>query len=286
MKRVLSFILAFVLVAGMGTSAYAATSIKNTIKDSITSVETTNSKGPSASDIKAVGDDDVIQMPKNSSYLENYEYMYINAPEEGLSVYAYKIPTVNKGDSNNMPFAYHGSSVTVLAVEGDFACILYCSDKNELHTAWVSKDNLTSVYPGESYSVGKFYSEYTKKPYSIVMPKVKWSNFNFVGTESKYTELVGADVRPPCFSITVEYQVISRNGIREAYGEREVYLNDGDGWVSVGTFDVNKNFDPVRFTVNFNKPVEIKAVAVIPTDLSKQGFIYRQCVVDMYCVEE
>ena len=266
------------LAAGMGLSA-SADSINNTIKG----------KGSAAAAEKSPDEDimallkkcGVEQMPKTSSYLDEYTSMYMDSGSAD-GAYAYKKPDAKAGTVANI---YQGVSVQVVAVEGDWACVVFYNSDNNKKAGWAYIENLSSKYPGETVKFGKMAGEDGDLLVGM-KPEVEWSSFNFVDTKTKYT-LVGEPwCDQPCSAIIFDYQVTSRNGVKKAYGERDVYVNGGEGWEYVGSFEVEDDFAPVRCEIYFEEPTIIKAIASIPVDTSAENFIFRQAIENIYYMLE
>ncbi|MBR1456616.1 MAG: hypothetical protein IJ594_05595, partial [Oscillospiraceae bacterium] len=281
-RKLIATLCVLALIASLPVSSFAdgaglASSqqhyVKNQIKGSGSggglSTSTSNASGPSAKDITATGDNKTIVMPDVSSYLSDYAVMYINAGK-GHSVYAHKQPGT-KNNEKYMPFAYHGSQVTVLAQQNGFSCVLYHSDDNALHAAWVVSDYLSWDYPGVTEYVGP--SVY----YNVLVdePAVSWSKESFVGSKQKFTLL--KEPIDDCVAFTLDYQVIARNGAetKEVLGPRTVYVNDGDGWIEIGQFDYSK-LGPVHVIVTLEEEMTIAAVATVASCSKPNQFQFRQ----------
>ncbi|MBQ1236082.1 MAG: hypothetical protein IIX72_03830, partial [Oscillospiraceae bacterium] len=234
--------------------------------------------GPSENDIIAIGFDGQIKMPHEAYYLDDYEYAFIYDSEFGLNVRVFINPDNGIDKSNMQPRAWHGSKVTLLAKRQDFYCIIYYTNENRICAGWVHEDKLRSVYPGDWYGKGQRNAELFEGEYYMVRPEVEWSEDFYVDTNTKYSRVWSPG---PSIGMTLEYQVIGRNG-KIADGGRDVFINLGDDWRYIGSFEVNKELDPVRYTIYFNYPVLVKAVAVLPQDMSQQGFDFRLCVEDYY----
>ncbi len=237
------------------------------------------SSGPSVADIQITGEQSKIVLPANSEYLRDYQLMYIYAPK-GNYVYVRRAPDSTSTErADLMPNGYDGTEAIVLATNRtcDTSCILYLSSDNRVHAGWIANEYLSSIYMRQIYTCGQFASQYATEFLGWV--SADWSAFNFVGTSTRFTE-----TDQPIYnvlSLTIDYQIYSRNGVDHAYGGRDVYVNDGSGWFQAGSFEVNKNFDSVHYVINFNFPVTIQAVACIPQDLSTQGFLFNQFIVDV-----
>ena len=102
----------------------------------------TSTKTPSKDDIVALGEN--VVHPQNSSYLSEYETMYVKS-EKGHSIYVYFAPKVSE-DNRRSYFAYEGDQVTVLARENGFSCVLFPDSYGNMHVGWVNSKHLVYVY--------------------------------------------------------------------------------------------------------------------------------------------
>lgn len=219
-----------------------------------------------------------IERPGGNDFFSAPFSMYVDAPK-GHSVYVYDYWSFN--EANRFDAAFHGSRVIVLAEHGEFYCILYHTQNNELKAAWVNSENLVSYYPGNTASLGRGYS--TPRLVNVGDPDVKWSRESFVGTKRKYTVLNQAVNN--VVSFTLDYQVTARNGSQsyEVTGSRDVYVNDGSGWVYVGSFDYTDHHSPIHVTINLDQPSTLAAVATVPNCADPNTFVFRQSVLDVMC---
>jgi len=238
--------------------------------------------GPSENDIIAMGYEGQIKMPHEAYYLDDYEYAFVFDADYGLNVRVYRNPDDGICQGNLLPVAWHGSEVTLLAKRHDFYCITYYTNDNVLCAGWVHEDDLCSSYPGDWYGVGARNAELFAGDYYMVRPEVEWSEDFYVDSYTRYSRVWSPG---NVTAMTLEYQVIGRND-KKADGGRDVYINLGDGWRYIGSFQVNEELDPVRYTIYFNYPVLVKAVAVLPQDMSQQGFDFRLSVSNMFYVLE
>ncbi|MBQ2960322.1 MAG: hypothetical protein IJE09_03755 [Oscillospiraceae bacterium] len=251
--------------------------------DTVTSASPSGSgydPGPNENDIIGAGFEGQIKMPHPAYFLDDYEYAFIFDKNYGLNVRVYRNPDDGMCEGNLLPVAWHGSEVTLLAKRHDFYCIIYHTNDNAMCIGWVHEDNLCSNYPGDWYGVGERNEELFDGDYYMVRPEVEWSEDFYVDSYTRYSRIWSPG---NVTAMTLEYQVIGRND-KKADGGRDVYINLGDGWRYIGAFQVNKALDPVRYTIYFNYPVPVKAVAVLPQDMSQQGFDFRLCVSDMFYV--
>ena len=167
----------------------------------------------------------------------------------------------------------------LLAEQEGFTCVLYHTDENTLRAGWVSSANLTWYYPGRTEYLGRstgnngtYYGD----------AEASWSRDYFVGTRQKYTYLQKTYYN--CNQFTLDYQVTARNGVdtQACLGPRTVYVNDGSGWVAVGTFSYN-DLGPVNVVITLDQPMTIMAVATSASCSKPDTFSFRQSVLDIYC---
>ncbi len=279
MKKKKIFLLVLIMVmsfvAETGLSASADSSINNSIIGK--GNEAASAKTADEDFVKLLKNCGVEQMPKHSSYLDQYVNMYMDSGSSD-GAYAYKKPNPKASTVANM---YQGVTVQVYAIEGDWACVKFYNSDNNEKAGWAYLENLSSVYPGQTVSFGKL--TLGEGEIAVGMrPEVEWSKFNFVDTKTKYTVIEEPWCDYPCTALVFDYQVTSRNGVKKAYGERDVYINSGAGWEYVGSFEVKDDFAPVRCEIYFEEPTVVKAVASIPTGASAENFIFRQAVDYIY----
>ena len=282
MKKYIAFFLALVCLTGLMCtfSGLASAESDNYIRSGRDEQPSNGYGSPGPEDVRQFDRDGKIVMPSMSSYLDSYTMLFVDAPK-GHSVYVYNQPKIS--GSSKMPFAYHGVRVHALAVQDGFICGIYPTEDNELAVGWISESNLSYSFPGEEYTLGM------AKPgaaYVSYFAQVEWSKEPFVGRKTKYTKIVGHDGPTDMVdAIAFEYQVTSRQGRDDASGPRDVYINGGNGWVYVGTYDLEKYSNPVRINIYFDEPVTIKAVATIPQDEDLDGILFRQFVTDMMFIK-
>ena len=93
--------------------------------------------------IMATGDHKRIQLPKESSYLEEFKTRYVDfsdvlipiAYDQAVQMYGPSAPVERIPSKNGlqMPFAFQGSTVTVVAEQKNYSCILYRNSNNRLY---------------------------------------------------------------------------------------------------------------------------------------------------------
>lgn len=278
MRKIITFFASIVLIVSLGSSAFADSGINNSLLE--------NSKG-SSDVLKSLHDETFdrvdpkkeVQRPQKKSYVETIRNYYVDAPK-GHSILAYTEPD-SKAD--RQPDVYHGMSVTVWAEENGWALISYLNTKFEECLGWVNAEHMSSMPRCEGVSFGGKPLYSTSQSMYMVEPEQKWSSFNFVGSKTKYVELSTNGYDADAFvAMDIYYRVISRNGISDASGERNVYINDGSGREHMGSFEVNKDLEAVRIHINYDEPREIKAFAIIPTDSELEKCLVCQHVQWLY----
>ncbi len=275
MKRMICLLLCITLLASIQVPAFANSPINNQIKGSSASAAQSSSAQTlfyTASNART------IERPNTADYFSSPFTMYVNAPK-GHSVYVYDYWSFD--EANRFDAAFHGSRVMVLAEHREFYCILYYTQKNELKAAWVNAENLVSYYPGNTAQLG--WGNNSSRLINAGDPEVSWSRENFVRTKRKFTILNQAINN--VVSFTLDYQVTARNGSNSyaVIGPRDVYVNDGSGWIYVGSFNYPDHHSPVHITVYLDQPMTLAAVATVPNCSDPNTFVFRQSVLDVMC---
>ena len=69
-----------------------------------------------------------------------------------------------------------------------------------------------------------------------------------------------------CVGFTLDYQLIDTNTDKwcEVLGPRTVYVNNGEKWIKVGSFEYPE-FGPVLVRVNLDEPTDIVAIGTMLT---------------------
>ncbi len=275
MKRMICLFLCIMLLASIQEPVFASSPINNQIKGSSASAaQSTSAQTLFYTAINA----SKIERPNTTDYFSAPFSMYIDAPK-GHSVYVYDYWSFD--EANRFDAAFHGSRVMVLAEHREFYCILYYTQKNELKVAWVNADNLVSYYPGNTAQLG--WGNSNSRLINAGDPNVSWSRENFVRTKRKFTVL--NQTINNVVSFTLDYQVTARNGSEsyEVTGPRDVYVNDGSGWIYVGSFDYPDHHSPIHVTVYLDQPMTLAAVATVPNCSDPNTFVFRQSVLDVMC---
>lgn len=274
----LSVFLVLVLFVALIPGTAMARGVSNTVNGSNGNhgdSDRGNGGGPCAADLKLAKNYEELTLPKYGSYLNVYSQMYIDA-EKGHSVRVHSKP--DGKEKSTIDYAYHGSYILALAEEDGCYCVFYWNQNNNLMAGWVDKKSVSYSFPGEVYTIGKARSYRDVERWSN--PPVSWANEDFVGTNQGYT-LMNYEL-DDCLSFTLDYQVVSRNGseTQDCLGYRTIYVNDGHGWDSVGSFYLDE-LVPVHVTVYLDRPVDILAVAAIADCEGADTFIVRQSVMDV-----
>lgn len=286
MKKIFSFMLSVlviaVMISSMSVGAYA--DISNVIKTGGGSfAEAEPAVGYDALE-KLLEDCKVEQLPAKSSYLEECKDMYMDSGKTA-GAHAYIKPNAKASKIVNI---YQGMPVQLFAVEGDWGCVSFYDHQNEKKAGWVYLENLSEKYPGETVVFGKKNLDNCEYAHGAelveVQSEIEKSKFNFVDSKTKYFEISDEWCDKPSAAFVFDYQVISRNGVTRAYGERDVYINSGEGWEYTGSFEVNEKFSPVRCEMYFEEATVVKAIAVIPTGASAENFISRVNVDKVYYI--
>ena len=275
------------LVTGFPSRASADVRINNQIEGSegnTVVIESADSHQRGFDLVLSTGDQNTIDMPNLHAYIQPVQ-MYVDAPGDH-SIYVYQGLELDK--KKLMPFAYEGQRVTAVAEQksksGDTAltCIVYRDEKYRMHAGWVHRKYLTTWFPGAVAATG---SSYLGIKYAIADPVLSWAGDYFVGTRQKYTILTEPVLA--CTQFGLNYQVTGRGGakIEEILGPRTVYVNDGSGWSMAGSFDYSK-IQSVLVTVSLPNPIDLLAVAVIPSCSKPDMFTFRQSIQDILSSEE
>lgn len=253
LRRLIAAVFALALIAALSGPAFA--------------------EGPGAADIAATGDDRIIAMPREDSYLPSYEIRYVDV---GLkhSDYAHTQPGLVK-DEVYMPFVYHGERVTVLAEQNGYSCILYRTDLGERHAAWVRSGSLSADFPGRTESIGSSGGRVVVEDADVSISKDR-----FAQSGRKYTVL--AEPVDNCVGFTLDYQLLGRGGMpySAVLGPRTVYVRDGEEWIEVGQFEYSER-GSVHVEIGWDEPITLTAVATAASCWQPYAFEYRQFLLDV-----
>ncbi|MBO7373107.1 MAG: hypothetical protein J6U19_02620 [Oscillospiraceae bacterium] len=241
--------------------------------------------------IKATGDYKRIQLPKDSSYLDEFKTRYVDfsdvlipvAYDQAVQMYGPSAPVERTPGKNGlqMPFAFQGSTVTVVAEQKDYSCILYRNSNNRLRAGWIWNIYLGDEYPGRTEAIG---TENSAAKGNIAEIPMTWSEKGFLKSPQKYTVL--EEPVENCVGFTLEYQIISEGTDKRCaiLGPRNVYVNDGTDWIKVGSFEYPE-LGTVRVRVNLDEPMKIAAIGTIADCRLPNTFFFRQIATDFATTE-
>lgn len=205
---------------------------------------------PSWDDIVAIGDGDRITGPSAKYYLKEYQIKYVEATK-GNRIYVYKTA---ERMTKNPETVEHGARVYVLAERGSASMIIYRDQKNQPTSGWVSTNLLSYVYPGTEVTLGSGHVD--QAVYLGDIPTT-WSGQKMAGTNCEY--LLLDEPVSDCVSFTLEYRA-EYKGAEDSSGSRDVYINNGEGWVYVGRFQYasSKSF---HISILLDNPTTVYAIA-------------------------
>lgn len=224
---------------------------------------------PSRDDIEAIGDAERIVCPK--TYLSQYLTRYIYSG--GLnSVYVYR----NAGKTSDSPERLDdGAKVYVIAEEGTSSCIIYKTYQNVARSGWVSTSFLSKTYKEQQVTIGSAYGGQSQSigDVEIILP-----GEYMVGTECEYALL--SNPVSNCVGFTLEYKVRNSTNNKDTTGKRDIYINDGTGWIWIGSFEYRH---PKSYHVNvrLSSPTTVYAVAAPETYVKDVNFHTRQNILDV-----
>ncbi len=97
---------------------------------------------PSSKALDVIGDD--MLYPKASSYLAEYETMYVKSTK-GQGIYAYWAPKTDE-EYKKIDAILEATEVTVLARENGMSCVIFINQRDHRHAAWVNSTRLVYEY--------------------------------------------------------------------------------------------------------------------------------------------
>ena len=250
--------------------------------------------------IRATGDEKLLQLPADESYLPEPKTMYsprlaydwwttviVEDPDDwpdyqkvcGPCIPVERVPMLRTG-RQAMPWVYEGTEVTVLAEENNMSFILYRSSENEQHAGWVQTRFLVDDFPGELLTIGENRFSNASVIDDITMT---WSKKGFLDSQQNYSVL--SETVENCVGFTLEYQLTAENTPKWAciFGPRTVYVNDGTQWIRVGSFDYPQH-GTVKVEVNLAEPTDIVAIGTIAEVGLPNTFFFRQYATDFRVV--
>ena len=267
------FCLAITLLS-LPVSAFADSGISNRIIGDADSQTGVMASVPGPDLIRTTGDQGKIVMPRYQDYYEHPVVRFVDAPKNH-SIYVYKDPNIDLSrdvdQEDMMPYAHEGMKVQVVAEQNSMRCIIYSDRNYQQHAGWVETRHLSERFPGKETIIG--YASATDSTQAEV-PLMSWSKEPFVGTNQKF--VMFSDSVRNCTKMQLAYQVTNVYDCRfeDTLGTRTVYINDGSGWVEAGQFEYDAQ-GTVLATVNLREPMDLKAVAVIPSCNEPDRFLYR-----------
>ena len=251
--------------------------------------------------ILATGDDRYVQLPEDASFLPEFKTKFVDhLPYDGWVFYIFKdedeardnqkncgpcipverVPALRTG-RQNMPWAYEGSKVTVLAEENNMSFVLYPSLDYRQRAGWVQTRFLVDEFPGNILTIGESNHDEAQATGDVSQT---WSMKSFLTSAQNYTVL--SETVENCVGFTLDYQIISENTDKWAciFGPRAVYVNDGSEWIRVGTFDYPTQ-GTVKVIVNLEQPTDITAIGTIPEVGLPNTASFRQTASDFQVLD-
>ena len=216
-----------------------------------------------------------IVLPQEESYLDEWKTLYPRAAFRAPNLAVMSAPALDSG-LPNAPYVFEGTTVTVVAEENEMSCMLYRVPGYKLYVGWIQSIRLLEDFPGEESVVGQpFEGAVSEAP----EPELRWSDWGFPGSQQRYT-ILEEPVRD-CVGFTYEYQLIDENDARpEAlFGERTIYVYDGESWTPVGTF-AYPALGTVRVQVWLEEPIDVCAIGCTADCPASELFEFRQTAQD------
>ncbi len=235
------------------------------------------SGSPGSQDFHLGENSGVIDHPKSSEYLDDYQIRYVHSPKDH-SVFIFNKPS---GSAKHPYVVYHGQQVLRLAKKrSGWSCVLYYDKHNDLRVGWINSSHLVTDFPGRTASTGfsRQISSDNTGPWSV-----RWKT-SFPGTDQPYAKLDTPIY--DCVGFTLDYFVTDRNGTssENVTGERTIYVDDGSGWSEVGTFRYDK-IEPVHIQVTLSSPMTVKAIGVSADCYKPNKFDFRMAVLDVLAAD-
>ena len=229
--------------------------------------------------IMNTGHGELIVLPGEESYLEEWKTLYGRRAWYAPSLYVESLPMLQSGVPTQ-PNLFEGTEVTVVAEENDMSCILYRGVDYKQYAGWIQSIRLLEEFPGEEYGIGqKPEGDYETCP----EVELKWSGEYFPGSEQPYTVL--DEALEGCTGFRFEYQLIAENTSNKAIvlGPRTIYVRDGEEWIEAGSFPYPA-LGAVRVQVWLEKPVKLTAIATVADCHAPNMFDFRQTARDFMLV--
>ena len=231
--------------------------------------------------IMGTGHGDLIILPKEESYLEEFKTLYTRKAWYAPSLYVERLPQLQSGVPP-MPNLFEGTEVTVVAEENDMSCILYSGVNYKRYAGWIPSIRLLEEFPGVEYQIGqKPEGEYEKRR----KVELRWSGEYFPKSEQLFTVL--SEPLNACVGFGFEYQLIAENTSRKelVFGPRTIFVRSGEEWIEVGSFPYTE-LGAVRVQVWLPEPMEISAIATIADCHAPNMFDFRQTARDFMLLSE
>lgn len=231
--------------------------------------------------IMETGHGDLIVLPKEESYLEEFKTLYGRKAWYAPSLYVERLPQLQSGVPT-MPNLFEGTEVTVVAEENNMSCILYSDVSYKRYAGWIPSIRLLEEFPGEEYQIGQRpEGEYEKRR----EVELRWSGEFFPGTEQPFTVL--GETLSGCVGFGFEYQLIAENTSHKeiVFGPRTIFVRSGEEWIAVGSFPYPE-LGAVRVQVWLPEPMEISAIATVADCHAPNMFDFRQTARDFMLLSE
>ena len=225
--------------------------------------------------ILATGHSDLIVLPQEESYLEEWKTLYARKAWYAPSLYVESLPALRSGVPTQH-MLYEGTQVTVVAEENDMSCILYRARNYALCAGWIQSIRLLEEFPGPEHVIGQAPDGEFDRRAEVGM---RWSGEYFPGTQQPYTQL--DEPIEGCVGFGFEYQITAENTPLKhiVLGPRTVYVRSEEEWTAVGTFPYPE-CGTVRVQVWLPEPMDISAIATVADCHAPNMFDFRQTARD------
>ena len=263
MKKVLSFLLALILLVGIPCAAFADDAADDAAERGLAAIQATGHAGR-------------IVLPKEESYLSEWKTLYARKAFRAPCLALESAP--KKLSGGTMPYIYEGMEATVVAEEDDYSCIIFRGHNYKQYVGWIKSIRLLDEFPGEEYTVGqKPDGDLTVR--SDVTQAWSQPGFRWLTTDQSYTVL--SEEVKDCCGFTFEYQIIAENTPywNDILGPRKIYVKSAGKWVEVGEFPY-PDFGAVKVQVWLKEPMDIEAIGTIAQCKNSEVFRFRQTATD------
>lgn len=220
-----------------------------------------------------------LQFPEDEDYLSEWKTLYARKAFHAPSLEVKSVPDMQDSTHPNMPYLYEGTAVTVVAEQGDMSCFVYRGANNKPYCGWLSTIRLLDDFPGETLVSG---TENISHVAATKDPEITWGEWGFQRFWHDFSSL--SKPVEKCVGFTLEYQLIAENTDiwSYIYGPRSIWVNTGESWVEVGSFEYPKK-GAVRVQVWLPQPMTVAAVGTVAHCLEPETFSFRQTAYD-FCV--